>query len=226
MMAAGAILEVREREARPARRRFGARLASSLLGMLIFLAAGSPALAQEVGVVIAIRGEVYVERGGQRVAAQEGLALEPEDRLETVGDSRAQFRLAAGLVVTLGPDTSLSLAEIRQQGEDGPIGTTLELVRGLIRALFEPETGGGKVEVRTNLAVTSVRSTEWTVEAVAAKTSVFVREGRVAVRPLGQLGGVTLTAGEGVDVTPGAGTLEAKVWGAKRVEDTLRRTGL
>ena len=84
---------------------------------------------------------------------------------------------------------------------------------------------GKPFEVITPQAIAAVRGTKWAVDAEAAKTSVFVDSGRVAVRRVANPGQVVLGPGEGVDVEAGTTPLDVKRWGAPRVAALMARLG-
>jgi hypothetical protein len=69
------------------------------------------------------------------------------------------------------------------------------------------------------------RGTRWAVDVVENKTSVFVENGRVAVRrPSNSRQQVVLGPGEGVDVEP-TGPLTVKRWAPARVAALMARLG-
>jgi hypothetical protein len=82
-------------------------------------------------------------------------------------------------------------------------------------------------QVLTPQAIAAVRGTRWAVDVSGAKTSVFVLNGRVAVRRTNARSGVELGPGEGVDVEAGAtGALTASRWPRARANALLGRFGL
>ncbi|NNM75105.1 FecR domain-containing protein [Enterovirga sp. DB1703] len=82
----------------------------------------------------------------------------------------------------------------------------------------------GGFQIQTPHAIASVRGTVWAVEVAPERSSVFVQTGTVAVnRPGGPA--VTLQAGDGVDVGPGADPLEVRRWGRERALLFLGRFG-
>lgn len=101
-------------------------------------------------------------------------------------------------------------------------GGTVLLEEGA--ALVETAAGGHDFQIRTPHAIASVRGTLFAVEVGAGETAVFVSEGRVSVRKIGTADGVVLSAGQGVDVSPGA-PLVVRRWGAARVAGLLARFG-
>ncbi len=83
----------------------------------------------------------------------------------------------------------------------------------------------GGFEVITPQAIAAVRGTKWAVDVVGGKTSVFVVDGRVAVRREAVDPAVTLGPGEGVDVEAGTEPLTVRRWGAARAAALLARFG-
>ncbi len=82
-------------------------------------------------------------------------------------------------------------------------------------------------QVLTPQAIAAVRGTRWAVDVSGTKTSVFVLNGRVAVRRANARSGVELGPGEGVDVEAGAPTaLTVSRWPMARVNALLGRFGL
>nr|WP_246801698.1 FecR domain-containing protein [Bradyrhizobium genosp. L] len=85
---------------------------------------------------------------------------------------------------------------------------------------------GKRFTVTTPQAIAAVRGTRWAVDTTAQKTSVFVVNGRVAVRrrlPAGR-DNVVLGPGEGVDVESNA-PLVVKRWPTARVDALMARLG-
>lgn len=120
-------------------------------------------------------------------------------RLRTGAGTRAEIRCADGLAVTLGPETEIDLSGL--VGDPGrPV--LLRLAAGIV-GLVAPVAPAGGLAVETPLAIASVRSTEWLVEAgELGATAVFVRAGRVAVTPPGGAETWLLGPGEGIDLAP------------------------
>lgn len=83
----------------------------------------------------------------------------------------------------------------------------------------------GRFQIQTPHAIASVRGTIWAVDVTATRTSVFVQQGVVAVTRPGSREGVTLRAGDGVDVEAGSGSLQVRRWAAPRAAALLARFG-
>jgi hypothetical protein len=94
--------------------------------------------------------------------------------------------------------------------------------------LIELSPGGrarGRFQIHTPHAIASVRGTIWAADVTAARTSVFVQRGVVAVGRRGARRAVTLRAGDGVDVEGTAGPLVVRRWAPQRAAALLARFG-
>ena len=87
-----------------------------------------------------------------------------------------------------------------------------------------PKAGGNTFQVITPQAIAAVRGTKWAVDVNGDKSSVFVVHGQVGVTRRTRGRGVTLRAGDGVDVEAGA-PLEVKRWAPARASALLARLG-
>jgi len=189
---------------------------------LVFLPA--PLWAADVGRVAATRGDVVIVRGDEAVPARAGAALATGDRIETGMNGMALLQLRGGLTLTVARNTELVVGDVAPSPARAAFAGWLELVEGLLRAVLSAPSAEDDVEIRTPIAVTSVRSTEWTVEHAPEHTAVFCRDGSVAVQAAGTT--VTLEPGEGSDVRGNAPPTAATQWGEPRVADTLARSTL
>lgn len=150
-------------------------------------------------------------RPGQPVALEAKVATGP--------DTRVKIACAGDTVVTVGTGTEINLGTLAAPDD----GVIMQLIEGIV-GLVAPERRGA-FDVRTPVAIASVRSTEWLVEhAPAEGSAVFVRAGRVAVRARAG-GAFGLGPGEGISIardgTPGA----VKTWGPPRIERSTEALG-
>jgi ferric-dicitrate binding protein FerR (iron transport regulator) len=90
--------------------------------------------------------------------------------------------------------------------------------------LLEVPKGRNEFKVITPQAIAAVRGTRWAVDVAETQTSVFVVNGQVAVGRRARGNGVTLGAGEGVDVAA-VGPLTVKRWPPARVAALMARLG-
>lgn len=202
------------------------RLAASVLVVTGLLAAPARAAdGEKVAEVTQLRGTGIVMRGSDSATLAVGVELLSTDRVLTDKDSRAKIRFIDGTVVTVGAGSELYIAEYAATA-GARESSLLSLLRGILRAAVAPHPGNPRFEVETRVAVASVRSTDFVVEAKPNATAVFVVEGEVAVSTESPPASVQLGPGFGTDVTAGAPPQPAKQWGARRVQDVLARTSL
>ena len=127
----------------------------------------APAFAADVGQIKVAKGQVSIERKGQSLAAQVGMALEAADVLKTGADGSVGVTMRDNSLLSAGPNSVLALERFEfdpttSQGRfDARLQRgTLAVVSGRI-AKQSPEA----MTVRTPSAVLGVRGTEFVVSA-------------------------------------------------------------
>lgn len=192
-----------------------ARILAIALTCTAVLAAPAAPAASRSCVVDGLEGpEVRIWHQGAWSDATPGAAIAPESKVATGPGSRVNIACDDGLTVTIGAATEANLEQI--VGPSGPSASAMvQLIRGII-GIVAPIRTWRSFEVRTPIAIASVRSTEWLVEhGESGGTAVFVRKGVVEVGADGAA--YRLNPGDGVTVT-GAGSLATvKQWGAERI---------
>ena len=152
---------------------------------------------------------------GPLPAGSQVIATGPAARLEITCDD--------GVTVTVGFGAEVTL-ETLVGPSDRAGSVVLQLLRGIV-GVVAPRRTWESFEVRAPLAIASARSTEWLAEhAEATGSTVFVREGRVAVRPA-RGAAVTLEAGEGVTQPPEGPAAPVLRWGPPRVAGAAAALG-
>ena len=195
-----------------------------LLAICLFAAGGAaPVAAQNdeaVGQVVRQTGPVTALRGGVPRSLYIGAFIQSGDRIRTGAGAKVRIDFRDGSSLSLGEDTDVELSAYLPEGGGRGI---LTLLLGIIRTSLSSVWRDG-FEVRTLAAVASVRSTDWITELNGTRASVFVVDGSVAVRGVGDGSEVLLEKGFGVDVDAGKAPPPPKKWGAARVEQALART--
>jgi len=150
---------------------------------------------------------------GERIPADATVATGPATRLRIV--------CGRDTVVTVGVGTRMDLAELTQAEQ----GLLLELIDGIV-GVFLPDDSAAELEVRTPLAIASVRATRWLVEHSAGDgTAVFTQAGAVAVRMGDDGPPVTVEAGEGVSISAAGEAGAVKTWGVARIRRSTDALG-
>lgn len=137
--------------------------------------------------------------------------------------ARQVFRCGDGVTVEADAGADYTLLDRNQDGQ--PDAATLRSRALLVDV--QARSGRRGFQVLTPQAIAAVRGTRWAVDVSGSKTSVFVLNGRVAVRRTNARSGVELGPGEGVDVEAGdRAALIVKRWPKPRVNALLGRFGL
>lgn len=181
----------------------------------------------QVGTVTAVAGEASVLRFG--ATSPEGLAtgatLFEGDEVRTA-QGRARIRLDDGSILQLGESTSLMLTWVLHAPALETQSVILSVPTGIIRTIVEALLPRSLFELRTSTAITSVRGTDFIVEAEPDSSAVVALAGRVEVQSSSRAvaGRITLGPGEGTDVPASAPPGAPVRWGEARRSDFIART--
>lgn len=207
-------------------RAVGCCILAALL-VLLCLVVPPATMAQEpapIGWVAGQTGAATVLRNRVPAPLIVGAPVFRADHVTTGAETRLTIEFTDGSSVVLGPGCALSIEEFTTDPKGGRLSAVLSLLRGIVRAIVNPAQAGG-FEVRTETAIASARSTDWTVEVAPGTTAVLVLDGTVAVA--GRAGGeVVLEPGEGTDVAAGQPPTPPVRWGEQRRARTLSLIGL
>jgi hypothetical protein len=138
-----------------------------MLAVATILAAGLPgfATAQEAGHVKVSRGSVQIERGGQKLPAAVGAAVQAGDVVSTGADGSVGITFVDNSLLSAGPNSVLAIdrfvfdSTTHQGGFESSLQKgTLAVVSGKL-AKASPEA----MKVKTPAAVLGVRGTEFLV---------------------------------------------------------------
>lgn len=152
---------------------------------------------------------------GQVLAQTGGCNLLPDDR-----DPSVQIlRCGEDLTIRIAANTDYQL--MQSQGRALP--NRAQLRSGALMVDFKPSTRQRNFQILTPHAIAAVRGTVWAVEVKPEQSSTLAVSGSVQVTRANGSRGVTLTAGEGADVTAGTGPITVKRWGEPRVKALLAR---
>ncbi|MEM1046675.1 MAG: FecR family protein [Pseudomonadota bacterium] len=193
-----------------------------LLFVLVLLTSTQTASAERQCAVDAIKGKsVEIRSAGVWRPLTTTALPSGASRVRTGPRTRVKITCNDSIVITIGGGTEVELS--RLVGRSGRLfDAVLSLTDGIL-GVSAPRRTWRRFEVRTPLAIASVRSTDWIVSQADGATAVFVDIGRVRVSASGR--GAALDAGQGVDIRATDTTLSVKTWGAKRVSATKARLG-
>lgn len=207
-------------------------LAAFLAALIVLPAPGHEAQGRTsvpAGTLVHGEGTVLVLREVGASVLVAGAPVHAGDRIATGAAARARIDLADGSTLVIGPGSLVVISDYRP-AEPGPLGATVSLFLGIVRAVVSPAAAAeGQFDIHTQAAVASARSTRFVVavDDGGIHTAVFVMEGSVAVRstaPGGEM--VLLDPGFGVDADRGRSGLVPQRWGDVRVRRVLGRTAI
>ncbi|AOF86308.1 sporulation related domain protein [Hydrogenophaga sp. RAC07] len=160
-----------------------------LLGAGLWASQGTARAATTGTVVEAIQLPAWVERNGQRRAAEPGVQLRATDKAITAGNARMLLRMSDRSTIKLGENSEFvieSLA-VRQPQAAGPseLSATLRLVTGVFRYAtdYSSKALGNKRDINLKMATATVgiRGTDFWSMSDAAHDAVCMFEGKVEV---------------------------------------------
>ncbi len=170
-------------------------------------------------------GSVVATRGARARVLVVGAEVFADDAVRTGPEAKARIVLASGLVLVVGPGSEVELRRYFDDRGGAGLEVLMRLVSGIVRLIDEAVAGPLELQVETREAIASVRSTDWICIRGPDGTAVFTARGSVEVAGEGGTA-VTLTAGQGTDVAPGAVPTPPKMWGAARRDRALALTTL
>jgi len=133
-------------------------------GVLVLVAAASPALAQQqtvAGRIKLVSGSAFVVRGGTAIPATAGQEVMQADSLRTGNNGRLGITLKDDTRVSLGPDSEVRLEQFVYAPAEGNLALALKFVRGAAAyvsgriAKIAPDS----IRLETPAAIVGVRGT-------------------------------------------------------------------
>ena len=133
-----------------------------------------------------VQGEATAQARGSSTPAPiaTGSKLEEGTELKVGPESFVAVQLADGTVVRVQAQSELQLRQLRRRGRAGSVQSVLEMHKGGVESTVPPSAEPlRRMEIRTPLAVTSVRGTQFSVAlADSGQTTASVEHGSVAVQ--------------------------------------------
>lgn len=160
-----------------------------LLGAGLWASQGIARAATTSTVVEAIQLPAWVERNGQRRAAEPGVQLRATDKAITAGNARMLLRMSDRSMIKLGENSEflIETLAVRQPQAAGPseLSATLRLVTGVFRYAtdYSSKALGNKRDINLKMATATVgiRGTDFWSMTDAAHDAVCMFEGKVEV---------------------------------------------
>ena len=133
-----------------------------------------------------VQGEATAQARGSSTPAPiaTGSKLEEGTELKVGPESFVAVQLADGTVVRVQAQSELQLRQLRRRGRAGSVQSVLQMHKGGVESTVPPSAEPlRRMEIRTPLAVTSVRGTQFSVAlADSGQTTASVEHGSVAVQ--------------------------------------------
>jgi hypothetical protein len=227
-------------------RRFFVKVTTALGAVAVtapMIALGRHAFAAsaDVGEVTKLRGQARAARNGANVMLDVGTKIQSGDTVVTGPDARLKLQFLDGSTMTVGETSKLNIDKAAFEGGKRDIAATL--LDGIVRCAVAKAAEGSNFEVSSSLVTSAARGTEWIISIKDHTTSLFVLEGVVNAKGLGETiedlpnlpiskGGVDLTVKQGLAVGEPARSigLDAKDmglpmnWKAARVDKLVAAT--
>jgi hypothetical protein len=123
------------------------------------------AYAQDVGQIKTTRGQVYVERDGQRIPAKPGMNVRASDTLVTGADGAAGVTFLDNTMISAGPSTVLQIERYRFNSttHEGQFDASLKKGSLAVVSGKMVKQTPGSMRLRTPSSVMGVRGTEFVV---------------------------------------------------------------
>lgn len=177
------------------------------VGFGLLVASTTLSWADPVAQVVRLSGAVELTRDRQAVSVALGTALEIGDLLHTQDQGRVRIQLIDGSTINLGSQSELLITAVTSGGAGTERQIELDMgSSGALRAFAAPATPKSRFEIRTPLAVTAVRGTDWGIFSSTDLSEILIVEGRVGIRRNIVSGetGISLTGGRAIGVTADA----------------------
>ncbi len=146
------------------------------LGMLT----ASAAQASPVGTFIQVEGRVDLLKGAKlpaaEVKAQDGVGV--GDVVRTKSESRAQIKFVDNTVLTIAPESRVTIEEFMFDGAKGERQATIGVLRGLVHTAVEKVYPKEEPDflMKTHTAVLGVRGTRWYTKILPIGTDVYTED--------------------------------------------------
>jgi hypothetical protein len=138
----------------------------ALIMAAVLAMVAAPVMAADVGLVKVSKGDVRIERAGQRMPAGVGAAVQPSDVIVTGADGLAGITFTDNSLVSLGPNSVFSIDKYRFDSTTHAGEFESSLTKGRLAAISGKMTKQSPeaMKVRTPSAIMGVRGTEFIVQ--------------------------------------------------------------
>ncbi len=126
---------------------------------------------ESVGVIVAVRPDVRVQRGPEILAAVKEAPVYLRDMVRTNSSGRIRIRMNDQSIISLGTESEIRIRRINARLQQ----TNVEMIYGLIRMQIQHITAdNGRFELKTPVAVAGVIGTDFGADASDPGITRFV----------------------------------------------------
>jgi len=158
----------------------------SLLLICLVMVAPLAAQAAPVGTFIAVEGTVDVLTGGKVPAVPAKLQgpVDVGDVVRTKAQARAQIRFVDDTVLTIAPDSGITIEEYMFDAAKSERKAVVGVMRGLVHTAVEKVYPKAEPDfiLKTHTAVLGVRGTKWYTKLMPTATDVYTEGTKLEVR--------------------------------------------
>jgi hypothetical protein len=152
----------------------------SLLLICLVVVAPLAAQAAPVGTFIEVEGTVDVLKGGKVPAIPAKLQgpVDVGDMMRTKAQARAQIKFVDDTVLTIAPDSGITIEEYTFDAAKGERKAVVGVLRGLVHTAVEKvyPTAEPDFIMKTHTAVLGVRGTKWYTKLIPTDTDVYTEK--------------------------------------------------
>jgi hypothetical protein len=152
----------------------------SLLLICLVMAAPLAAQAAPVGTFIEVEGTVDILKGGKVPAVPAKLQgpVDVGDTVRTKAQSRAQIKFVDDTVLTIAPDSGITIEEYMFDAAKSERQAVVGVLRGLVHTAVEKVYPKAEPDfvMKTHTAVLGVRGTRWYTKLMPTDTDVYTED--------------------------------------------------
>lgn len=124
-------------------------------------------------------GEVLVKKDEKWQKPVENMSLKQNDFLKTGKNSQAVLEVPKNNILLVEPETEISISKLMENPFENSTKTTIEIIKGKIKAIVSKLFGKSEFSVKTPSGVSLIRGTEFKTRADEKETFLEVYEGKV-----------------------------------------------
>ena len=202
------------------------QLFTFLLFVFTFVHSTSVLADGSVAKVVAVKKQVFVERGSVGFKAKRKSSLNEKDRVLSGEKARAQIRFNDGTITTLGANSEMTIDSFKWSKQEKQPSAEFTLVKGVFRTLTGAITkvSNPDYKVHTPVGSIGIRGTDfWGGYLEPDAIDVLFVDGEHEIVVSNEYGTTVLTKpGQGTTIRAGEAPGTAKVWSQEKVVKAVK----